>query len=82
MEIDVANRWSNRMLGDQQPPDKDVRTVKWASGLLGGREFRTGRYTFSTAKGLGALLPSGLLGPVRITAQTRTTADGEAAISR
>ena len=82
VEIDVANRWSNRMLGDQQPPDKDVRTVKWASGLLGGREFRTGRYTFSTAKGLGALLPSGLLGPVRITAQTRTTADGEAAISR
>jgi len=69
LEIDVANRWSNRMLGDQQPPDKDVRTVKWPSGLLGGQEFKTGRYTFATAAGLGILLPSGLLGPVRITAQ-------------
>ena len=81
LEIDVANRWSNRMLGDQQPPDKDVRTVKWPSGLLGGQEFKTGRYTFATAGGLGALLPSGLLGPVRITAQGLTTAAGEATIS-
>ena len=66
LEIDVANRWSNRMLGDQQAPDKDVRTVKWPSGLLGGQEFKTGRYTFATAGGLGILLPSGLLGPVTI----------------
>ncbi|MCX6997424.1 MAG: glycosyl hydrolase [Kiritimatiellaeota bacterium] len=78
LEIAVANRWSNRMLGDQQPPDKDVRTVKWPSGLLGGQEFRTGRYTFATAGGLGALLPSGLLGPVRITAQGPTADAGPA----
>ncbi len=82
LEISVANRWSNRMLGDQQAPDKDVRTVKWPSGLLGGQEFKTGRYTFATAAGLGALLPSGLLGPVRITAQgLAAEAAGEGTIS-
>jgi hypothetical protein len=42
LEIDVANRWSNRMLGDQQPPDKDVRTDKWPSGLLGGQVIKRG----------------------------------------
>lgn len=70
LELAVANRWANRMLGDQQPPDKDVRTVKWRTGLLGGQEFKAGRYTFATAGGHGALLPSGLLGPVRVTAQS------------
>ena len=69
LEIEIANRWPNRMLGDQQPPDKDARTVKWPSGLLEGREFKTGRYTFATTTGLGQLLPSGLLGPVRVLAQ-------------
>jgi hypothetical protein len=78
LEIDVANRWPNRVLGDQQPPDNDVRTVKWPSGLLGGPEFKTGRYTFATAGGLGVLLPSGLLGPVRITAQGLAAAPGTA----
>jgi hypothetical protein len=68
LEIDIANRWPNRLLGDQQTPDKDVRTVKWESGFLEGREYKTGRYTFSTAGGPGKLLPSGLLGPVRILA--------------
>jgi hypothetical protein len=40
--------------------------VKSDEGLLGGQQFKTGRYTFATAKGLGKLLPSGLIGPVRI----------------
>jgi len=66
LEIEVANRWPNRMLGDQQEPDKDVRTVKWDSGFLGGKEYKTGRYTFATTSGAGKLLPSGLIGPVRI----------------
>ncbi len=69
LEIEVANRWPNRLLGDQQPPDKDARTVKWESGLLSGREFNTGRYTFATTGGPNMLLPSGLLGPVRVTVQ-------------
>lgn len=66
LEIEVANRWSNRLLGDQQPPDKDARVLKWSSGLLGGKEHRAGRYTFSTAPGPGELFSSGLLGPVSI----------------
>ena len=66
LEIEVANRWPNRLLGDQQPPDKDVRTVKWESGFLEGKEFKTGRYTFSTTSGPGKLLPSGLIGPVQL----------------
>lgn len=70
LEIEIANRWSNRLLGDQQVPDKDVRTVKWDSGLLAGKEFKTGRYTFTTGRGPGKLLPSGLIGPVQIMATT------------
>jgi hypothetical protein len=59
------------MFGDQQAPDKDVRTVKWESGFLGGKEYKTGRYTFATTGGLGKLLPSGLIGPVQITVQEK-----------
>jgi hypothetical protein len=66
LEVDIANRWPNRLYGDQQAPDKDVRTVKWKSGFLGGGEYKTGRYTFATTEGPNTLLPSGLLGPVRI----------------
>ncbi len=58
--------WSNRMLGDQQSLDKDARTVKGESGLLGGKEYKAGRYTFATASGPGKLFPSGLLGPVTL----------------
>jgi hypothetical protein len=68
LEIEVANRWPNRMLGDQSAPDKDARALKWESGLLGGKEYKAGRHTFATGPGLGKLLPSGLLGPVRIVA--------------
>jgi hypothetical protein len=71
LEIDVANRWSNRELGDTLPPDKDARTLKWDNGMLGGKEFKTGRYTFSTGPALGQLLPSGLIGPVRVVATGR-----------
>jgi len=66
LEIEIVNRWPNRLLGDQQAPDKGVRTVRWESGLLEGRAFKTGRYTFTTGRGPGKLLPSGLLGPVRV----------------
>jgi len=71
LEIDVANRWINRLLGDKLAPDADVRTVKFENGLMGGQEFKTGRYTFTTKQAMGSFkftepLPSGLLGPVRI----------------
>jgi len=71
LEIEVANRWINRLLGDRQEPDANVRTVKFENGLLGGQEFTTGRYTFTTKSAMGSFnfiepLSSGLLGPVRI----------------
>ncbi len=72
LEIEVVNRWANRMIGDQQPADAKARTVKSQDGFLGGKAFKTGRYTFSTSDSYTAdsvLLPSGLLGPVRILTQ-------------
>ena len=69
LEIEVANLWTNRLLGDQREPDANVRTVKWPSGLLEGKEWPAGRYTFTT-KRFGKmklpLLKSGLLGPVTV----------------
>lgn len=75
LEIEVANRWSNRLLGDQQPPDKNARTVSWESGLLAGQQYSAGRYTFATADGPGKLLPSGLLGPVQVLRSDTNCAD-------
>jgi len=69
--IEVVNRWPNRLIGDQHPPDADARTVKMPAGLLGCREFKTGRYTFAVRHPFTSesrLLPSGLIGPVRILA--------------
>jgi hypothetical protein len=69
LEIIVANTWVNRLIGDQQPGNKDVRQLRWESGMLGGRPHPAGRYTFTTAKDYtadSALQPSGLLGPVGV----------------
>ncbi|MEI6194115.1 MAG: glycosyl hydrolase [Verrucomicrobiota bacterium] len=73
LEIEVANRWVNRLVGDQQPADAKVRTVRFPSGLLGGNAYPAGRYTFETRSLRGGLfkadsplLPSGLLGPVTL----------------
>jgi hypothetical protein len=69
LEIEVANLWTNRLLGDMQEPDAKVRTVKWSSGLLEGKEWPAGRYTFTTKrldKMKLPLLKSGLLGPVTV----------------
>jgi hypothetical protein len=71
IEIAVANRWINRLLGDRQEPDANVRTIKFKNGLMGGKEYTTGRYTFTTTAAMRSFnftepLPSGLLGPVTI----------------
>jgi hypothetical protein len=69
LEIEVANLWANRLIGDQQAPDRDVRDLRWPSGLLEGKGLKAGRYTFSTHSYYNAdshLQPSGLLGPVQL----------------
>ncbi|MEJ2705642.1 MAG: glycosyl hydrolase [Sedimentisphaerales bacterium] len=69
LEIEVANLWTNRLLGDQMKPDAGIRTVQWPSGLLEGKPWPAGRYTFATKPFDGKKLPllkSGLLGPVTV----------------
>ena len=71
LEIEVANRWINRLLGDSQAPDANVRTVQFDNGLMGGLKYKTGRYTFTTRSAMRSFkfkepLSSGLLGPVAI----------------
>jgi hypothetical protein len=69
LEIEVVNRWANRLIGDKQPADANVRTLECPPGFFGGQQFKTGRYTYSLHDAYNAqspLDPSGLLGPVRI----------------
>ena len=82
LEIEVANVWANRLIGDEQePPD-----CEWIPGERGNggslKEFpdwflkheprpSKGRYTFTTWNYFtksSPLIPSGLLGPVKIMA--------------
>jgi hypothetical protein len=76
LEIEVVNRWANRMIGDKQPAAANVRTVECPPGFLGGGKIQTGRYTFSTSDPYDVqspLLPSGLLGPVQLLTQLQET---------
>lgn len=75
LEIRVANLWPNRLIGDErEPADAEYarggRLVRWPEWLVkGGPHPSPGRLTFATWKHYAEdspLLPSGLLGPVRI----------------
>jgi len=75
LEIRVANLWPNRLIGDErEPADAEYapggNLARWPEWLLKGEPRPSpGRLTFSTWKHYAKdspLLPSGLLGPVRI----------------
>jgi hypothetical protein len=79
LTVEVANSWENRLIGDTMDGDRDARTVQWESGLLEGRPYKTGRYTFTTYLSKAAdfgdvktpeakLQPSGIIGPVTVQA--------------
>ncbi len=80
LEVEVTNLWPNRLIGDEHlPPDRE-----WSDGMLKeipqwvreGKRSPTGRYTFTTARHHtkdSPLLPSGLLGPVRILLGVKRT---------
>jgi hypothetical protein len=69
LEIEVANLWANRLIGDEALPDDGIKDEKWPEWLVKGEARTSGRFTFSTFKHYqqnAPLLPSGLLGPVTI----------------
>jgi len=72
LDIEVVNRWPNRLIGDEPRPDDGIKDGKWPEWLLAGKTRTSGRYTFTTYKHYtkdDPLLPSGLLGPVRVVVQ-------------
>jgi hypothetical protein len=80
LEIRVANLWPNRLIGDErEPPDAEYgrggRLARWPEWLLEGTPRPSAsRLTFSTWKHFtmdSPLLPSGLLGPVKIASMPR-----------
>ena len=69
LEIEVANLWTNRMIGDAALPDDGIKNNQWPGWLLQNQPRTSGRRTFTTYsyyKPTDPLLPSGLMGPVVI----------------
>jgi hypothetical protein len=77
LEIDVVNLWINRLIGDEQLPldgewENFETLMKWPEWFKSGQKRSSGRYTFTTCRHYkkdSPLVPSGLLGPVRVMAE-------------
>jgi len=71
LEIEVANLWINRLIGDERFPDDGVREARWPEWVLKGTPRPSQRLTFTTHRFYSKddpLQPSGLIGPVTIWA--------------
>jgi hypothetical protein len=69
LEIQVANLWINRLIGDESQPWDGIINGKWPEWLINGTIRESKRYTFTTYhfyKKDDPLAESGLIGPVSI----------------
>ena len=69
LEIQVANLWINRLIGDEFKYDDGIVDNHWPDWLVEGKERSSGRFTFTTHRYYtrdSPLEASGLLGPVSI----------------
>ncbi len=69
VDIEVANLWANRLIGDEQFPDDGIKDSQWPEWMLKNKPRTSGRYTFTTLKFYkkdSELLKSGLIGPVKV----------------
>jgi hypothetical protein len=69
LEIEVANLWINRLIGDEQKPWDGIENGKWPDWLIKGLPRTSGRFTFTTHHFYtreDSLVPSGLKGPVTL----------------
>jgi hypothetical protein len=74
LEIEVANLWINRQIGDEQLPEDSTRKPKgtldaWPDWLLEGKPSPAGRIAFTSHRLWrkdDPLAPSGMIGPVRV----------------
>jgi hypothetical protein len=69
LEIEVANLWGNRLIGDERLPDDGVKDGKWPDWLIKNQPRTSGRYTFVPRRFYDKEEPlqtSGLLGPVTV----------------
>jgi hypothetical protein len=69
LEIEVANLWPNRLIGDARLPDDGIKNNQWPGWLTKGEKRTSGRVTLTTNQFYNKkspLLKSGLLGPVTI----------------